>query len=73
MPRREYRHVKGKPEPNTTSDVLEVRTDFAQKIGELSAHGVGVYANGAHIPEQLMTSAGALAEGWLTQHPVKCP
>jgi hypothetical protein len=36
--RREYRHSKDKPEPNATSDVLEVRTDFAQKIGELSAH-----------------------------------
>lgn len=35
--------------------------------------GVGVYANGAHIPEQLMGSAGTLAENWLAQHPVKCP
>jgi hypothetical protein len=35
--------------------------------------GVGVYANGAHIPEQLMATAGSLAESWLAQHPVKCP
>lgn len=35
--------------------------------------GVGVYANGAHIPEQLMGAAGTLAENWLAQHPVKCP
>lgn len=35
--------------------------------------GVGVYAQGAGIPEQLMDSAGTLAENWLSQHPVKCP
>jgi hypothetical protein len=35
--------------------------------------GVGVYANGARIPEQLMSSAATLAEEWLTRHPVKCP
>ena len=34
---------------------------------------VGVYANGAHIPEQLMGAAGTLAENWLAQLPVKCP
>ena len=38
MPRREYRHVKGRPEPNPNSDILDVRHDFAQKIGELAAH-----------------------------------
>ncbi len=35
--------------------------------------GVGVYANGANIPQQLMSSAGTLAESWLAQHPVRCP
>jgi hypothetical protein len=35
--------------------------------------GVGVYANGARIPERLMTSAVTLAEEWLARHPVKCP
>jgi hypothetical protein len=35
--------------------------------------GVRVYANGARMPEQLMTSAGTLAEDWLAKHPVKCP
>jgi len=35
--------------------------------------GVGVYANGASIPKQLMTSAATLAERWLATHPVKCP
>ena len=35
--------------------------------------GVGVYANGARIPEQLMASAATLAEEWLARHPVKCP
>lgn len=35
--------------------------------------GVGVYANGAHMPESLMTDAGTLAEQWLATHPVKCP
>jgi hypothetical protein len=35
--------------------------------------GVGVYANGANIPKQLMTSAGTLAQRWLAAHPVKCP
>ena len=35
--------------------------------------GVGVYANGAKMPEQLMKSAGTLAESWLARHPVKCP
>lgn len=35
--------------------------------------GVGVYANGAGIPQPLMDSAGTLAENWLAKHPVKCP
>ncbi len=35
--------------------------------------GVGVYATGARIPEQLMSSAVTLADEWLTVHPVKCP
>jgi hypothetical protein len=35
--------------------------------------GVGVYANGARIPQQLMGTSGSLAEAWLAQHPVKCP
>lgn len=35
--------------------------------------GVGVYVNGAHIPEQLMGAAGTLAQNWLARHPVKCP
>ncbi len=35
--------------------------------------GVGVYATGARIPEQLMSSAATLAEEWLARHPVKCP
>jgi hypothetical protein len=34
---------------------------------------VGVYANGARIPEQLLDSAGTVAEEWLAKHPVKCP
>lgn len=38
MPRREYRHVHGRPEPNPNSDILDDRHDFAQKIGELAAH-----------------------------------
>jgi hypothetical protein len=43
------------------------------KYRKASMFGVGVYANGANIPQQLMTSAGTLAESWLAQHPVKCP
>jgi hypothetical protein len=35
--------------------------------------GVGVYANGARIPQQLMKSAATLAENWLAQHQVRCP
>jgi hypothetical protein len=35
--------------------------------------GAGVYANGAHIPPQLMTNALTLAESWLAKNPVKCP
>jgi len=38
LARSEYWHTKGKPEPNLNSDILDVRHDFAQKIGELSAH-----------------------------------
>ena len=38
LSRREYRHVKGRPEPDPNSDILDVRHDFAQKIGELAAH-----------------------------------
>jgi len=36
-------------------------------------YGVGVYAGGAKIPEQLLDDAGALAEDWQSKHPVKCP
>lgn len=36
-------------------------------------YGVGVYARGAKIPEQLLDNAGTLAEDWLAKHPVKCP
>ena len=35
--------------------------------------GVGVYAKGANIPEELMARSGTLAQTWLAQHPVKCP
>jgi hypothetical protein len=35
--------------------------------------GIGVYASGARLPEQLVNSAMTLAESWLEQHPVKCP
>jgi hypothetical protein len=38
LARREYRHTKDKPEPIPNSDILDVRHDFAQKIGELAAH-----------------------------------
>lgn len=36
-------------------------------------YGVGVYAGGAKIPEQLLDNAGTLAEDWQAKHPVKCP
>jgi hypothetical protein len=35
--------------------------------------GIGVYADGANMPEELMGSAVTLAESWLSQHPVQCP
>ncbi len=35
--------------------------------------GVGVYAAGARMPQDLMDSAQSLAEDWLAKHPIKCP
>jgi hypothetical protein len=43
------------------------------KYHKSAMFGVGVYANGAHMPESLMTAAATLAEQWLATHPVKCP
>ncbi len=35
--------------------------------------GVGVYASGARIPQQLMSNAVTLADEWFARHPLKCP
>ena len=35
--------------------------------------GIGVYANGAKIPEKLFGKTGTLAADWMKKHPVKCP
>lgn len=35
--------------------------------------GVGVYAEGARIPQELMNNALGAAEAWLAEHPVRCP